>query len=52
MQVSVQNGTHAGWRVAHEARKDPWSCDECGQTNKPNYASCFGCTSPRPRGAK
>ena len=49
MQVSVQNGTNAGWRVAKEARKEKWVC-ECGNENKPNHVTCLadGCFGRRP----
>ena len=45
---TIQGGTHAGWKRVFPAHKDPWTCPECANVNKPTYANCFKCSSRRP----
>lgn len=47
MQISVQGGTHAGWRKVREQNRADWNCANCGAHNKYFWNPCPVCGHPR-----
>lgn len=48
MQISVRNGTNAGWRKVKQRLRRDWRCENCGARNRYYWSKCPVCQHPRP----
>jgi len=46
MQVSVEGGTHAGWRIVRMVTRADWTCEN-GHRNRYYWNPCPVCGAPR-----